>query len=68
MYGYEDAEAREMVARKRAGGDPVPPFPLSAVLAVIQLLWVALKWLVLAVWSGVKWLRRLLSGEMQSPS
>jgi hypothetical protein len=64
MGMLEEVEDREMLARKRAGADRVPPFPLSAVFAVIQLLWMLLKWVARAAWSGVGWLRRVLSGEM----
>jgi hypothetical protein len=65
---YEEYEAREMVVRKRLFRDLAPPFPLNAVFAVLELLWLLLKWVAHLVWAAVKWLRRFVGGERQLPS
>ena len=42
-----------------------PPFPLNAVVAIVRLLWLLVRWLAHAIWAGFKWLRRFLGGERQ---
>lgn len=65
MSAYPEYEAREMVVQKRLNRGPVAPFPLNAIIAIVQLLWLLVKWLVHVIWAGFKWLRRFLGGERQ---
>ena len=65
MSAYPEYEAREMVVQKRLNRGPVAPFPLNAIIAIVQLLCLLMKWLVHVIWAGLKWLRRFLGGERQ---
>lgn len=65
MPAYPEYEAREMVVQKRLNRGPVAPSPLNAIIAIVQLLWLLVKWLARVIWAGFKWLRRFLGGERQ---